>query len=81
MIKELQREIRGLRIITEILWQAQGDMNLEIPMPLCDDPEPWAIQAYPRYCKALAKESQQLAKVVSTELRRLKEMFCSHMSV
>jgi len=77
-IQELQREVSGLRIITEVLWQAQGDPNLEIDMPSYDDPEPWAIQAYPRYCKALAKEAQQLSKVVGTELRRLKEMFCSH---
>ena len=74
-IKELRFEISCLHYVTAALCMAKGNPhNALLPIPF-DDAEPWAIQAYPRYCKALKEASHRTIEIVVAELQKLEEMF------
>lgn len=60
-IKGLQLEVAGLRLVTEVLWEAS-----EIRSGRCH---------FERDSRSGEKKEKQLARVVAVEMKRLREMF------
>lgn len=77
-IKELRFKLSCFRYVTAALCMAQGNPHNTLLPIAAGEPEPWAIQAYPRYCEILADASHRTIEIVKTELDRLKEMFCNY---